>query len=343
MTPPELQGAVVVGVVLTVIAGVAGFVWYAIALSRLFPKIGGEAWKGWVPVLNEAEILTRGGIPGWSVVYYFIPVLQLYGVYLKAVALLRINRKLGRGAGLTVVGLLFPPIWASILGWGRVTTDVQVAAGVASSPPVRGDRVASPRVKPEPTLGVRVTDASGYAIPQKPPSAPAQISAAEAPVAPAQPALSVAPAPPDEPAVPLPPNAVSVSPAVPVVAAEPQAVDVRVVPPVEPVSPVLWSLRLDDGRAFALTATRVELGRNPSSDDAASQLLAIEDSTRTLSKAHARLTFGNGQWTITDLKSTNGVMVVAADGAENYLEPAASAVVQGRFVLGDVGMSVSSE
>ena len=64
-----------------VLVGLAVYVWYALALSRLFPRIDGEGWKGWVPVLNEAEILARGGVPAWSVVFYFIPIVQLYGIY----------------------------------------------------------------------------------------------------------------------------------------------------------------------------------------------------------------------------------------------------------------------
>ena len=89
MTAPADSGLatmLVIIVGLGLLVGLAVYVWYALALSRLFPRIDGEGWKGWVPVLNEAEILARGGVPAWSVVFYFIPLVQLYGIYLKVVA-----------------------------------------------------------------------------------------------------------------------------------------------------------------------------------------------------------------------------------------------------------------
>ncbi|MEO7122254.1 MAG: DUF5684 domain-containing protein [Lacisediminihabitans sp.] len=430
-----LQGvavALIVIVVLSLLASIGCYLWYAIALSKLFPKIGGESWKGWVPILNEAEILARGGVPAWSVIYYFIPVVQLYGLYLKAVALLRINSKFGRGAGLTVVGILFPPIWASILGWGQEPDDGEFTRRVASITPPRPDRVAGPLAPPSATFGATVTDASGYAIPANAPQSPAQSAPPAPPQAPSGPlsAMMASPvaAPVDaseqEPvrspgfienpwASPVQPPSAAAKEQVPPAAesARPimdfprivplpagSAVPALVAPPVtlppapasfapeatvSPVAPVIpelpvipsvsstpqdvvaepepeedddldetvvvdrrprvtWSLELDDGRVFPLTATRVELGRKPSSDDSAAQLLAIEDSTRTLSKTHARLILDDGQWTITDLNSTNGVIVLD-DGEETLLEPTASAVVLDRFVLGKVGMRVSFE
>ena len=121
MTAPADSGLatmLVIIVGLGLLVGLAVYVWYALALSRLFPRIDGEGWKGWVPVLNEAEILARGGVPAWSVVFYFIPIVQLYGIYLKVVATHRINRRFGRGAGMTVLAILLPPVWATVLAWG---------------------------------------------------------------------------------------------------------------------------------------------------------------------------------------------------------------------------------
>ena len=63
MTAPADSGLatmLVIIVGLGLLVGLAVYVWYALALSRLFPRIDGEGWKGWVPVLNEADILARG-------------------------------------------------------------------------------------------------------------------------------------------------------------------------------------------------------------------------------------------------------------------------------------------
>ena len=153
---------------LGLLIGIAIYVWYAYALSRLFPRIDGEGWKGWVPILNEAEILARGGVPAWSVVFYFIPLVQLYGIYLKVVATHRINKRFGHGAGMTVLAILLPPVWATVLAWG-------------AAPYPEGERLAALQPGPRRTASPAAAparDASGYTIPSL---APASAPPAEAP------------------------------------------------------------------------------------------------------------------------------------------------------------------
>jgi pSer/pThr/pTyr-binding forkhead associated (FHA) protein len=86
----------------------------------------------------------------------------------------------------------------------------------------------------------------------------------------------------------------------------------------------------------------VLLGRKPTSANG-TQALAIPDTTRTLSKVHARLDLVDGAWVITDLNSTNGVMIPAADGTERILNPGEAVAVPGTFVLGKVSMAISFE
>lgn len=179
---------------LGLLIGIAIYVWYAFALSRLFPRIDGEGWKGWVPVLNEAEILARGGVPAWSVVFYFIPLVQLYGIYLKVVATHRINKRFGHGAGMTVLAILLPPVWATVLAWG-------------AAPYPEGERLAALQPGPRrsaPPAAAPARDASGYTIPSFSPSgmppaeAPALVFPDYAP--PARTAEAEASAPTDAPA-----------------------------------------------------------------------------------------------------------------------------------------------
>ncbi len=167
-----------VGGAVAVVLGIAIWVWYAIALSRLFPRLGGEGWKGWVPVLNEAEILARGGVPAWGVVFVFIPVVQLYGLYLKIVATHRIGARFRHGAGFTLLAILIPPLWATLLAAGPDPAP-EAAPLPGSGPPTGGirTRVASPRA-------VVARDPSGYAIPSSA-AEPAMIDAVPAAVAPA--------------------------------------------------------------------------------------------------------------------------------------------------------------
>lgn len=215
MTPSEASGAIAtffVAIGIGLVIAIALYVWYAIALSRLFPRLGGESWKGWVPVLNEAEILARGGVPAWSVVFYFIPIVQLYGLYLKVTATHRINQQFGRGAGSTVLAILLPPVWATVL-----------AAGAPPYP--EGDRLAAlqppgPRRTPQPYATDEAEGSRGLLAPP----APQRLATSHAgaspqggfiPSAPAAPAASSALPPewqafapaPQPPAAPAPPSA----------------------------------------------------------------------------------------------------------------------------------------
>jgi len=97
-----------------------------------------------------------------------------------------------------------------------------------------------------------------------------------------------------------------------------------------------WTLVLDDGRSFPVTARSVVVGRRPETDDLGVQALAITDKKRSLSKTHARLDLVDGVWHATDLGSTNGVVVVTVDGQETKVEPGQPTPVHARVELGSV-------
>jgi len=102
------------------------------------------------------------------------------------------------------------------------------------------------------------------------------------------------------------------------------------------------SLVLDDGRKFSLSGASVVIGRNPIGEPG-EQRLAISDTTRTLSKTHARLVVHDDEWRLSDLHATNGVVVVEENGTETLLDPGESVTGNGRFILGEVGMHVMAE
>ncbi|MFS0706427.1 DUF5684 domain-containing protein, partial [Cellulomonas sp. 179-A 9B4 NHS] len=117
------------------------WVWYSAALAALFRRLGAPTWKAWTPVVQEVELYERGGVPGWSALYLCVPVVQLWGLVLRGVAAHRIGRSLGRGAGATVLAVLLPPVWASVVGWTRTTrgATVEVATDAPAGDGVRGD------------------------------------------------------------------------------------------------------------------------------------------------------------------------------------------------------------
>jgi hypothetical protein len=106
---------------------------------------------------------------------------------------------------------------------------------------------------------------------------------------------------------------------------------------------VSWFLTVDGAGRLPLKASHVLLGRRPTSAEKDTQALPIPDSTRTLSKLHARLDLVDGAWTITDLDSTNGVLLVSADGTETLVEPGVAAPLGTKFLLGKVAMEIEFE
>ncbi|MCU1409309.1 MAG: hypothetical protein JWR04_16 [Rhodoglobus sp.] len=406
---PDYQGlatAIVVASLVPALVGLGLYLWYGFALSRLFPKLGAEGWKGWVPILNEIEILVRGGVPGWSVVFYFIPVVQLYGIYLKALAVHRINESFGRGAGFTVLGIFLPPLWATLLAGGRMPAAgdydrrVEGLMSAAEAAPARtpdadalgaGPFVAQPAAyasapPPPPSAPVPVAfpslapasepplfDAPPVPAAPRPPAPEPEPAAPEAPAQAPEPGTVYNPWAQGPPAAPVPPPVAT--PAAPPAAPEPVVVPEPVIqltppPAVESTAPapavavppvdedddddedrtvvvdrrpqVPWRLVTDEGHVIPLRTRTIILGRKPTAAADGVDVIAVPDSTKTLSKNHARLELSEeGAWTVFDLDSTNGVIIIEADGTETLLPQGGSAAVPGRFMLGKVAMRVS--
>ena len=101
-----------------------------------------------------------------------------------------------------------------------------------------------------------------------------------------------------------------------------------------------WVLRIvRRGRAVKVTDAAI-LGRQPAADPAfpGAQLFALTDPTRTVSKTHARLERRGDAWHITDLGSTNGVLLPSLLGTDIEVEPGTDAEVSERFLLGDAAL-----
>lgn len=391
---------IIVFVLVWLLVAVAGYVWYAWALSLLFKRLGTDGWRGWVPILNEMTILERGGVPAWNVVFYFIPIVQLYGLYLKFTAVDRIGKHFGRGTGMAVLGALVTPVWATILVLARTPATAaapQPSPQSASHRQVAGGMAAGQgaRVNPQPHQVTPAAPQASRPAPVAPqptqptPLAPLTTPAPPAPEAPV-PSQFTPPAPMPEPAQPdSPPAGPSVdsgpivvhnpwarpvtSPPAADAASEPPAPVPAQTPPWLTGSPnasaahdevqsvpedddddgetvvvdrrpkVEWHLNVDGGAPLPLKAETVILGRRPSITEPETHALAVPDSTRTLSKAHARLKLVDGEWFIADLNSTNGVLIVDDSGNETLISPGESVPVPGEFILGKLRMHISFE
>ena len=97
-----------------------------------------------------------------------------------------------------------------------------------------------------------------------------------------------------------------------------------------------WTLTLDDGRSFVVRARTVVVGRRPTASVPGVQALAVADATRTLSRTHAQLDLVGGEWRVTDLGSTNGVLVTDVHGGQKKAEPGNPTPVRGFVAFGSV-------
>nr|WP_258073813.1 RDD family protein [Arthrobacter sp. Y81] len=96
-----------------------------------------------------------------------------------------------------------------------------------------------------------------------------------------------------------------------------------------PAPVAVLRIRLDDGRDFQLDRT-VLIGRNPSGlpGEQISQLLAVADPGRSISKTHLHLLEDNGGVWVTDRNSTNGSAVTTPDGIRTALQAGEPAFVR---------------
>jgi hypothetical protein len=105
----------------------------------------------------------------------------------------------------------------------------------------------------------------------------------------------------------------------------------------------VWMLTPPLGAAVTVSRDVLIIGRRPSPDPAfpGAQLVSVADETRTMSKTHARLELDDGEWTIVDLDSTNGVVLLSADGRETELLPGRAHIATERFLLGDAELRLA--
>lgn len=89
-------------------------------------------------------------------------------------------------------------------------------------------------------------------------------------------------------------------------------------PPPQVNQAAAWHIQIDDGRVVALDRP-VLIGRSPSGPPG-ERTIALPDETRSVSKTHVRLEVRGGSVLVTDVHSTNGVVIVTS-GAAVACEP----------------------
>jgi len=261
--------AALVGSLISLLLSAAVYVWIALALSAVFRKSGVESWKAWVPILNSVVLLQLAGLSGWWLLVAFVPVLgAIVLVVVFVFVVYRLSVAFGFGVGMTVLGVLVFPVWASVIGWGSarwVGREVdaasrraaEAAAGLPPLPafPTPASRAGATAAVPAPAADPAV---SGFAPPPAytppAPAAPAPAAAAPAPA-------SAAPAAPETMPAPVVPAPAAPAPAAPATAASP-APAVSAAPVVVP-PPGGWTPPPLPGRPVSAAAAEAALDGAP--------------------------------------------------------------------------------
>ncbi|WP_104135353.1 DUF5684 domain-containing protein [Cryobacterium sp. Y62] len=185
------SGAIIAVVVVAVLLGLGLYVFTSIALGKVFVKLGEQAWKAWVPIVNTITLFELGRYSALWVVGLFIPVIDIGAFIVFILAINNVNRRLGRGGGFTLLYLVAFPIWAGVLGFGKsVNTGwlpVPAATGYVPFtpvPPLSGP--AAPSASPIPVVPVPAASPVSPVpavptVPAAPPRAPEPVRQSEAP------------------------------------------------------------------------------------------------------------------------------------------------------------------
>lgn len=355
------------------------YVWFLWSLSRLFPKIGLTEREGWIPILSHKRLLERGGYPGWLVWLLLVPVLGWIVLWIVTIlAMHRLNTEFGKGAAFTVLGALFGPVWAMALAHGidalgpRASAmspthyrpagydtaglvagqGVAVATPVASTP-AEGSAALSDELPPVPPAEIqRDAIQNDWGFSNTTIDAYERLAAepvdVQRPVGEVVQPLYTWPEQWDE-VLESDPESAAPEPARDPMATPEPSPDPEPASASEPsldpeddrtvVVPVRrrWALQTADGEVHELVADELVIGRKPEADG---HTLKLADPTRTVSKTHARLRRDGDEWTIEDLRSTNGVAIFDAQGAPQRIDPEVPVPVTEKMLVGTLEVTL---
>jgi len=176
------SGGAAVGIFLVVY--VAIYLLAALGLYGTFKKAGQPGWAGFVPFYNVYIMLKMVGRPGWWLILYFIPFVN---IVISILVYYDVSKSFGHGGAFTVGLVFLAPIFFYILWLGPsryLGPAAQMTAGVPPGYPGQG-YPAQPQpgygaqgypAQPQPGYGAQGYPAQpqpGYpAQPQPPPAAP---------------------------------------------------------------------------------------------------------------------------------------------------------------------------
>ena len=113
--------------VIPMIIGLAFSILMIVAMWKVFVKAGWPGWAVLIPIYNTYVFLKIAGKPGWWLIWFFIPLLNLiFGI----IATVAFAQNFGKGVGFAVGLILLPIIFFPILAFG----EAQYVSEGASAP-----------------------------------------------------------------------------------------------------------------------------------------------------------------------------------------------------------------
>jgi len=85
-------------------------------LWQIFTKAGEAGWKAIIPIYNIWILLEIVGRPGWWIILFFIP---LVNIVIWILVSLDLSKSFDHGTGFGIGLWLFPWLFYNILGWGE--------------------------------------------------------------------------------------------------------------------------------------------------------------------------------------------------------------------------------
>jgi len=129
----------------TVFAGIAGWVLVLASLWIVYTKASEPGWATLVPFFNLYVLMRIVGRPGWWVVLYFVPLVNIV-IYIIVTA--DLAHSFGKGDGFAVGLLLLAFIFYPLLARGDVTYEGPAASDGSVSRPGAYSRSAVPPIRP---------------------------------------------------------------------------------------------------------------------------------------------------------------------------------------------------
>jgi len=97
------------------IVEIAWIVLVVVGYWRMFVKAGKPGWGAIIPFYNLYLFIKVGGRPGWWLILYFIPIVN---IIIDLIVSIDVSKNFGHGAGFGIGVWLLKPIFVLILGFG---------------------------------------------------------------------------------------------------------------------------------------------------------------------------------------------------------------------------------